>query len=326
MSETTAPSNTGPNTRDHGGGLDAAIARFGGTRKDWIDLSTGINPTPYPLPDIPKRFWQALPDSGDQAVLKSAARTFWDIPDGADIAAASGVSALIATLPQLAPAASVGIAQPTYNEHAASFSAFGWDVQTAASDTNVYVHPNNPDGRLWPLDTIHDNHKSLTIIDESFCDTTPDKSHIHLANQTGYVILKGLGKFWGLAGLRLGFAVARPETIAKLEQMLGPWAISGPAQHIGAAALTDTKWADATRTSLAQDADRLDQLMTNAGAAGPCGTTLFRTYHVANAQSWFENLAQNHILSRIFPFSDTMIRLGLPETADQWSRLTKAVE
>lgn len=321
-----APQNTGPNTRDHGGGLDAAIARFGGTRGDWIDLSTGINPTPYPLPDIPARFWQALPDSGDQAALKSAARSFWDIPDGADIAAASGVSALIAALPRLAPAATVGIAHPTYNEHAASFAAFGWAVQTTAADTNVYVHPNNPDGRLWPRDTIRANHTTLTVIDESFCDTTPEHSHIHLAAKPGFVVLKGLGKFWGLAGLRLGFAAAHPDTIAQLEQMLGPWAISGPAQHIGQAALSDTAWADATRTRLTADAHRLDQLMTTAGAASPCGTTLFRTYHVANAQAWFEKLANSHILSRIFPYSDTMIRLGLPASEPQWTRLTQALE
>ncbi len=318
--------NTGPNTRDHGGGLDAAIARFGGTRADWIDLSTGINPIPYPLPEIPSRFWQALPDSGDQAALKSAARTFWDIPDTADIAAASGVSALIAALPRLAPPAQVGIAQPTYNEHAASFAAFGWDVQTDAADTNVYVHPNNPDGRLWPRDTIRANHKTLTIIDESFCDTTPTHSHIRLAAEPGYVVLKGLGKFWGLAGLRLGFAVAQPDTIALLENMLGPWAISGPAQHIGTAALSDTAWASQTRDTLATDAQRLDDLMAAAGAASPCGTSLFRSYHVANAQTWFEKLANARILSRVFPYSDTMIRLGLPGSPAHWSRLEQVLE
>ena len=323
---TASHQNTGPNTRDHGGGLDAAVTRFGGARADWIDLSTGINPTPYLLPDIPMRFWQALPDSGDQAALKAAARAFWNIPDGADIAAASGVSALIAALPRLASSGTVGIAQPTYNEHAASFSAFGWDVQTTPSDTNVYVHPNNPDGRLWPLDTIRNNHKTLTIIDESFCDTTPDQSHIHLAGERGFIVLKGLGKFWGLAGLRLGFAVAHPDTIAQLEHMLGPWAISGPAQHIGKIALSDTDWAATTRKALQQDANRLDQIMTNAGAASCCGTTLFRTYHVANAQAWFENLATHHILSRVFPYSDTMIRLGLPCDAHEWTRIEQAME
>lgn len=320
--------------RDHGGGLDAAMAQFGGLRGDWIDLSTGINPTPYPLPEIPARFWQALPDSGDQIALKAAARQFWSIPDNAAIVAASGVSALIAALPRLAKPATVGITQPTYNEHAASFAAFGWDVNTrlahppeqAPAQANVYVHPNNPDGRLWSRETIRANHKSLTIIDESFCDICPNDSHIDLAQRPGFVVLKGLGKFWGLAGVRLGFAVALPETITVLDQMLGPWAISGPAQHIGRAALSDTDWAERTRARLTQDAARLDQIVTQKFGSNPRGTSLFRLYDVADAQACFEKLAQARILSRIFPYSKTLIRLGLPGPAADWARLQQVLE
>lgn len=312
--------------RDHGGGLDAAMAKYGGLRGDWIDLSTGINPTPYPLPEIPDRFWQALPDSGDQMALKAAARHFWSIPDTAEIAAASGVSALIAALPRLAKPATVGIAQPTYNEHAASFAAFGWDVGASPAQANVYVHPNNPDGRLWTRATLLTNHKTLTIIDESFCDICPKDSHIDLACRPGFVVLKGLGKFWGLAGVRLGFAVALPETIAALEQMLGPWAISGPAQHIGRAALSDTNWAATTRTKLAQDAARLDQIVTQKTGANPRGTNLFRLYNVADAQACFEKLASARILSRVFPYSKNLIRLGLPGPAPHWARLQQVLE
>ena len=317
---------TSPKMRDHGGGLDAATIQFGGSRSEWLDLSTGINPTSYPIPRIAKRFWQSLPDSSDQDALLRAARNFWDIPKGADVTAASGVSALIAAIPRLTSAGSVGISQPTYNEHAASFAALGWKVLNNVADTNVYVHPNNPDGRLWQQKILCANHKTLTIIDESFCDTDPDQSHIQLTSKPGYVVLKGLGKFWGLAGLRLGFAAAHPDTIAMINQILGPWAISGPAQHIGRLALEDTHWAIKMRNALAADANRLDQVMTNAGATSPCGTTLFRTFQVKNAQNWFEKLASHHILSRVFPYSDTMIRLGLPKTPEEWSRLQKSLE
>jgi cobalamin biosynthetic protein CobC len=315
-----------PSKRDHGGGLDAAIARFGGTRADWVDLSTGINPTSYPLPDIPARFWQALPDTADQTALKSAARLFWNIPSKADILAASGVSALIAALPRLAHPSHVYIPGPTYNEHAASFATFGWQTSDTPSHANVYVHPNNPDGRLWTRETILDNHKSLTIIDESFCDISPEKTHIDLAARPGFVILKGLGKFWGLAGLRLGFAIAAPDTIHKLEHMIGPWAISGPAQHIGRAALCDLNWATITRETLARKAHHLDELLVQAGATNLQGTTLFRLYDVADAQAWFEKLAHARILSRIFPYSKTLIRLGLPGSARDWSQLQMALE
>lgn len=312
--------------RDHGGGLDAAIARFGGVRGDWVDLSTGINPLPYPLPEIPARFWQALPDSQDQSDLLGAARQFWNVPEGAGIAAASGVSALIAALPRLAPAARVGIARPTYNEHAASFAAFGWEVCDNPAGANVYVHPNNPDGRHWDRDTLLQHHKTLTVIDESFCDVSPENSHIELAERPGFVVLKGLGKFWGLAGVRLGFAMARPETIAALEQMLGPWAISGPAQHIGQTALSDPAWAAATRTRLTQNAARLDSIAAGAGFDNPRGTSLFRLYDVPNAETVFEKLAEGRILSRIFPYSKTLIRLGLPGAARDWEQLQMVLE
>ena len=322
----SAHTNTGPNMRDHGGGLDAATVEFGGTRGEWIDLSTGVNPTSYPIPRIAERFWQALPDSGDQEALLCAASSFWDVPKDANITASSGVSALITAIPRLASVGSVGIAQPTYNEHAASFAAVGWQVQDTAADTNVYVHPNNPDGRLWSRASLLANHKRLTIIDESFCDTAPEYSHVNLASQPGFVVLKGLGKFWGLAGLRLGFAIANPETIATINQILGPWPISGPAQLIGRLALKDTDWADNMRISLAANADHLDQIMTSAGATLPCGTTLFRTYRVANAQNWFKKLASHRILSRTFPYSDTMIRLGLPKSSDDWLRLQRSLD
>lgn len=312
--------------RDHGGGLDAAIARFGGARADWVDLSTGINPVPYPLPEIPARFWQALPDSQDQSDLLGAARQFWGVPEGAGIAAASGVSALIAALPRLAPATRVGIIRQTYNEHAASFNAFGWTVGESPADANVYVHPNNPDGRLWDRDTVLQQHKSLTIIDESFCDISPSASNMGLADRPGFVVLKGLGKFWGLAGVRLGFAMARPETIARLEQMLGPWAISGPAQHIGLHALSNHTWADQTRARLEQDTARLDAMTANAGFTNPRGTSLFRLYDVASAEAAFEQLAKGRVLSRIFPYSKTLIRLGLPGPQAAWSQLQQVLE
>ncbi|WP_069298777.1 threonine-phosphate decarboxylase [Neptunicoccus sediminis] len=313
-------------TRDHGGGLDAAIARFGGVRSDWVDLSTGINPLPYPLPEIPARFWQALPDSQDQSDLLDAARQFWSVPEGAGIAAASGVSALIAALPRLAPAGRVGIARPTYNEHAASFTAFGWEVSDDPAGANVYVHPNNPDGRHWDRDTLLKHHNTLSVIDESFCDVSPDSSHMELAARPGFVVLKGLGKFWGLAGVRLGFAMARPETIATLEQMLGPWAISGPAQHIGLTALSDSAWATTTRGRLEQDAARLDNIATRAGFDNPRGTSLFRLYDVSDAKTMFEKLAEGRILSRIFPYSKTLIRLGLPGPDRDWEHLEKVLE
>ncbi len=212
-------------TRDHGGGLDAAARHYGGTRADWLDLSTGINPVPYPLPALSPDDWTALPDSAAQQALISAARTFWQVPDGAAILAAPGASALIARIPALVPGAPVHIPGPTYNEHAAAFRAAGHTLtDDPAAPVRVHVHPNNPDGRLHPTPTP----ARLTVIDESFCDVTPDATHIAQSTRDDVIILKSFGKFWGLAGLRLGFAIGPAALIDRLADLLGPGPSAAP--------------------------------------------------------------------------------------------------
>ncbi len=306
-------------SRDHGGGLDAAIARFGGDRSGWLDLSTGINPVPYPVAMPQGDAWTALPDRLAITRLDQAARRFWDVPDGAAVLAAPGASALIARIPALAAPGSVRIDTPTYNEHAAAFAAQGWQVGKGGADARVVVHPNNPDGALWD----GTDAAPLTVIDESFCDIAPSASHIARAAMPGTLVLKSFGKFWGLAGLRLGFAIGDPDLVARLAELLGPWPVSGPALHIGAAALEDHDWANTTRSRLTRDAARLDALLTNAGAQVVGGTPLFRLYDTPDATTWQIHLAQNHIWSRIFPYSTRWLRLGLPPEHG-WQRLETA--
>lgn len=307
--------------RDHGGGIDAAAAKYGGARADWIDLSTGINPVPYPLPTLAAQAWAALPDQAAASALTDAARHFWQVPDGADILAAPGASALIAQIPRLADAATVSIPQPTYNEHAASFAAQGWQVvANGPAPVQVLVHPNNPDGRMW---TEADLGGDLVVIDESFCDVTPEASLIAHADRPGVLVLKSFGKFWGLAGVRLGFVIGDPDRVAALREMLGPWPVAGPALSIGARALNDPGWAEQTRKRLSSDASRLDALVTRHGGHVLGGTSLFRLYEVENAQLWQDRLARHHIWSRIFPYARTWLRLGLP-APDAWARLEAA--
>jgi len=308
---------------DHGGGLDAARRRFGGARSDWIDLSTGINPVPFPLPDLPADCWTALPDQGAQDDLLAAARLFWRVPDGAAIVAAPGTSALIAQLPGTVPAGRVRIPGPTYNEHARAFAAHGWAESNGAAEALVLVNPNNPDGRVW---TGTDAEAGFVVIDESFADVAPAVSLVRLAARPGTVVLKGLGKFWGLAGLRLGFAIGDPALIRRLSVLLGPWAVSGPALAAGTAALRDDAWAVAARARLVRDAARLDALLTAAGAEIAGGTDLFRLARLSNPRLWHMALARRHIWTRMFPYSTEWLRLGLPGSEAQWSRLAKALE
>lgn len=310
---------------DHGGGVDAAVRRFGGTRAGWLDLSTGINPCPYPLGEVSAQAWTTLPDETALAALEHAARDFWQIPDGAAVLAAPGASALIARLPHLAAAGRVGIGNRTYNEHARAFAAAGWQVCDPAdgrADARVIVHPNNPDGRVWTAADLAQDRVPTTVVDESFCDVMPDVSLIKEATRAGFIILKSFGKFWGLAGLRLGFAIGDPALIAVLAQGLGPWAVSGPALEVGVRALQDPDWAGATRMRLARDAQRLDALMAVPLVGG---TSLFRLYDVGDAAFVQAHLARAQIWTRIFPYSTRWLRLGLPGTGADWARLEAAM-
>lgn len=297
--------------------------QYGGVRSGWIDLSTGINPVPYATGDIDSQAWTALPDKGAQSALIEAARRFWNVPESAAVIATPGASAPIAMIPRLIQSGQVHIAAPTYNEHASAFAAAGW--QSAQSpehaDAQVVVHPNNPDGRLFSTAELH---APLQIIDESFCDIAPQDSLIKHADTKGTLILKSFGKFWGLAGLRLGFVIGDPNHIADLAQMLGPWPVAGPALQIGARAFGDPDWAAQTRSRLTKDAARLDALALNAGAALVGGTSLFRLYRVDTAADWQDRLAHHHIWSRVFPYDPTWLRLGLP-SPDAWERVEAAL-
>lgn len=300
---------------DHGGGIDAARARYGGERGDWLDLSTGINPVPYPLPPLPADAWTALPDRGATEALIAAARRTWSVPGGAAVLPVPGTSAAIARIPALVAPGTVHIPGPTYNEHAHAFAAHGWRLGSDGATACVIVHPNNPDGHLWP----DAPDAPLTVIDESFCDLCPDLSLISRSIRPGTLVLKSLGKFWGLAGLRLGFVIGDPGLIRRLDSLIGPWPVSGPALAIGAAALADTEWVGLTRARLARDAARLDAMLApQVDLVG--GTTLFRLYSSPIAPKLYDRLAEARVLTRVFPWNRHLIRLGLP-LPEGWTRL-----
>ena len=280
---------------------------------------------PYPVGHLPQDTWTALPDQEALDALLQAAREFWAVPDEIEIIASPGASAAIAQIPQLASSGTVCIPQPTYNEHAAAFNLHGWTQASGRRvDAQVIVHPNNPDGRLWSRNALPAPGARLTIIDESFCDVSPEKSLMALSRQPGNVILKSFGKFWGLAGMRLGFVIGDAVILTKLKEQFGPWAVSGPALHVGTRALNDHGWASETRRRLVQDSARLDGLMRKAGADLVGGTALFRLYHVDDAAAWQERLARHRIWSRVFPYNQHWLRLGLPHEL-HWTRLEKAV-
>lgn len=317
--------------RDHGGDLDRARAAFGGD--DWIDLSTGINRDPYPLPDLPARVWRDLPDRNAQAALVAAAAGCFGCAPG-QVLALAGASAAIQLVPGLRPAGRAAVLWPSYNEHGAALAAAGWQVghvqdirQMAGAGLAVVVNPNNPDGRCFAPETLRDlaRQVGLLVVDESFADPRPDLT-IAADIPDNTLVLRSFGKFWGLAGLRLGFALGAPGLLAQLAERAGPWAVSGPALAIGAQALADRGWHGDTVTQLSESALRMDQLALRAGWQLVGGAHLFRLYRTADAAQAQTALARHRIWSRIFPYSPHWLRLGLPGNRDEWDRVRAAFE
>ena len=231
----------------HGGGLDAAIAEFGGERSDWLDLSTGINPNGWPVGNVSRESWARLPDCAAMDVLLRAARKFYETGD-TGIIAVPGTQALLEILPQILGAGTVAIVSPTYGEHEYVWRKAGAQVHAVSEpdaggcEALVVVNPNNPDGRIWPAELLIAEAEKLAqrggwlIVDEAFADSQPEMSLLAPGQLLDNVlVLKSLGKFFGLAGIRLGFAIGAEGVCRAIGQRLGPWAVSGPALEVGAA-------------------------------------------------------------------------------------------
>lgn len=322
-------------TRDHGGNIDWAQAHWGGD--DWIDLSTGINRVPYPLPALVPEDWTGLPTCAAKGALIEAARAAYGTT--APLVALSGAQGAIQLLPRLLPnrtGREARVLSPTYNEHAAALRAAGWEVREVLSpealdgaDLAVIVNPNNPDGRRWRPGSVLSmaTRVGRMIVDESFADPTPALSLApHLTGAEGEpVVLRSFGKFYGLAGLRLGFAIGPAPVIAALAEAAGPWPVAGPALRVATQALQDGDWARKTAARLRRDAARADDLAGRAGWSLAGGTDLFRLYETPDATAARDRLARHRIWSRIFPWSPRWLRLGLPGSAAEWARLETAL-
>ncbi|WP_417809003.1 threonine-phosphate decarboxylase CobD [Thioclava sp.] len=320
--------------RDHGGNIDHAQEIWGGT--NWIDLSTGINRRPWPVPALPARVWTDLPThAAKSALLKEAARAF---ASDAPCVALAGAQQGIQLIPRLCAPGYARILTPTYNEHAAALRTEGWQIQEvsalvdlAGADLAVVVNPNNPDGTHHTRQSLLDiaRHVGVLVVDESFADPVPEVSLAGLAGnlktEGNVIVLRSFGKFWGLAGVRLGFAFGDGASIARLSEMAGPWPVAGPALEIGRAALNDCDWQHETVARLAQETVRLDALAARAGWSLIGGTHLFRSYATPDALAARDRLARAQIWSRIFPWSTTWIRLGLPGDVAEWDRLAQAL-
>ena len=316
----------------HGGRLGAARTAWPDAPTPWLDLSTGINPCPYPVPALAPEAWSRLPDPTALQALEQAAARAFGVEDPARVVAAPGSEALIRLLPRVLAARRIAISTRTYGGHAQAWSAAGAQpvvIGDPTADLRVLVNPNNPTGRALPPDQVLDLTDGPLLVDEAFVEVDPALSVASLAGATGHerlIVLRSFGKFHGLAGLRLGFLVAAPALAGRVRQALGDWPVSGPAIAAGLAAYADADWAGQTRLRLTEDAARLDALLRRAGFDIAGGTTLFRLARAADAPRRFAVLAQAGILTRPFAWDETLIRFGLPGPEQDWRRLADALE
>ncbi|HYQ39364.1 MAG TPA: threonine-phosphate decarboxylase CobD [Pseudomonas sp.] len=322
---------------EHGGRLRAAAQRYGIPLGDWLDLSTGLAPEPWPLPAIPVEAWARLPEDDDG--LEAAAAACYGAPAALAVA---GSQAAIQALPQLRPASRVGVLEPCYAEHAHAWQRAGHclvrlaaeaiDVQLDQLDALVLANPNNPTGQRFAPAQLLDWHGRLQarggwlLVDEAFIDCTPEFSLAAHSDRPGLIVLRSFGKFFGLAGIRLGFVLAEAALLASLRERLGPWAVSGPARVVGLEAL-DAASAGA-RLARAAELQRhgkaLAELLRTHGLTPAGGTALFHWLPTPQAAVLHDFLARRGILVRLFN-DPASLRFGLPADEAGWQRLAQAL-
>ncbi|MCT7377658.1 threonine-phosphate decarboxylase CobD [Chelativorans salis] len=324
---------------DHGGSLSRAEALFPGAPKPWLDLSTGISPHPYPLSDLSASTFQRLPEPAQLEALMDAAAQAYGAPGAMNIAAAPGTQILLPLVAGLVAGGKAAILSPTYAEHRRAAAIAGHDVSEVSdfsalydADLAVVVNPNNPDGRITArADLLHlAEHMrakdGLLVIDEAFMDVGARAEALDGDVEAGgIVVLRSFGKFFGLAGIRLGFALAAHPVAEALRARLGPWAISGPALEIGRRALANLPWQAEMRERLIRQALELDTLLAENGLTVAGGTPLFRFLQTVHAATLFRSFGEDGILVRNFRAYPQTLRIGLPGADEEFRRLARSL-
>ncbi|MDO7897839.1 threonine-phosphate decarboxylase CobD [Pseudomonas citrulli] len=321
---------------EHGGRLRNAALHYGIAEADWLDLSSGLAPWPFDVPAIPLRAWARLPESEDG--LEQAACDYYS---AAQVLPVAGSQMAIQLLPRLRRAGKVGVLSPCYAEHAEAWRRSGYIVREVLEaevdffldslDVLVVVNPNNPTGQRLAPERLLDWHARLAqrggwlVVDEAFMDVTPQHSLAAYSHQVGLIVLRSFGKFFGLAGVRLGFVLAERHLLRLLAEQVGPWAVSGPTRVLGQACLLDSAAHLRQRRRCEQASQRLAATLEHHGFPPQGGCGLFQWRVTEHAQALHEFMARRGILLRLF-LNTSSLRFGLPADDHEFLRLEQAFE
>ncbi len=320
---------------EHGGRLRAAAQQYGIPLADWLDLSTGINPDTYPVPPLDPACWNRLPEDNDG--LEAAAAGYY----GSErLLALPGSQAGIMGLPAMFPGQTLACVAPIYEEHPYAWQRAGHTVRrlptlaralAGATPLVLLCNPNNPTATATPradlcaaAEQLH-RRGGWLIVDEAFADAEPENSIVSLAGSDAapnLIVLRSLGKFFGLAGARVGFVFGAPEKLAALREMLGPWPLAHPSRAVARQALCDTAWQKAARHRLIAGSQRLAGMLAPLGEVGR--TALFCTLHSRRTAELADHFARHAILIRRFD-EHGLLRFGLPGAENEWQRLHTAL-
>ncbi|MGY2734056.1 aminotransferase class I/II-fold pyridoxal phosphate-dependent enzyme [Sphingomonas sp. UYP23] len=319
----------------HGGRIDAAAARYPAAPVPWLDLSTGINPNGYDPAALTLADLYALPSPSRLATLERAAAAAFGMTYGS-IAAVPGSEIGLRLLSTMGLPGPTCVVVPSYDSHAAAFPAATPVARDALAGAEwrsaLLANPNNPDGRLIAPEMLLALARSRAaeggwlVIDEAFADCVMGASVLPLLREDDPVLVfRSFGKFYGLAGVRLGFVCGPEAIVARYRERLGSWPVSSAAIELGIAAYRDVVWQAATRNELTAAAVALDQVLRRHGLAPRGDCPLFRLVETPAAADLFERLAAAGILTRPFDYAPDWLRIGLPGSAAALARLDRAL-
>lgn len=320
---------------EHGGNLERAMQSYGGSPSDWIDISTGISPFSASLPELRLSDWHRLPESASLDELAQIAQVYY--ASNQECIVTSGSQFLINHLPDLLKG-DIGILEPSYGEYAASFARHGREYNALDTideiddvQSIILANPNNPDGRLYAQGELYELAEVLKkrdgylVVDEAFCDVCDNASMLIADPIENLIVLKSFGKFFGLAGARIGFVFAHNDVLHQIEQLQGPWSVSGPSISVAKYVLTcDGIHQDLLR-EISSRHSQFIQMLSDTRLKIIGGTKLFTLIEHENATDLHEHFLNKKILTRKFDYNACWLRLGLTSSTEEDLRLKQAI-